>query len=197
MTYRIRPASRADVPDLMALRTEAEGWLPSVGTDQWSDPETGGRAIAKWRESIDDGRAWVILNAVGTTVATVSRGPADRDFWHEDDLPETGFYMYKLITSRAVRGQGLGSLVIDWACRVASIEGRDWVRIDCWRTNTGLQRYYEDLGFQHVRTEAPVHRKSGWLAQRPSTLLLHPDESLLIGRLDNGAHARPGISRHD
>lgn len=31
----------------MALRTEAEVWLSSKGTDQWSDPETGAKAIAK------------------------------------------------------------------------------------------------------------------------------------------------------
>lgn len=181
MTYRIRPASSADVPALMALRTEAEGWLPRVGTDQWSDPETGGRAIARWHETIDDGRAWVVLDSDGSTVGTVSRGPADRDFWHDEDHPESGFYLYKLITGRSVAGRGVGSLVLDWACRIAALEGRDWLRIDCWRTNTSLQRYYEGLGFKHVRTEAPPHRKSGWIAQRPSALITNPDVSLLTG----------------
>ncbi|MEV5204909.1 GNAT family N-acetyltransferase [Streptomyces sp. NPDC053720] len=182
MNYLIRPAGLADVPALMALRTEAEGWLASAGTDQWSDPETGGRALAKWHDSINEGRAWVLLDTDGTTVGTVSRGPADRDFWREDDKPESAFYLYKLITSRSVSGQGLGSLVLDWACRVAALEGREWVRIDCWRTNTGLQRYYERLGFKHVRTESPAHRKSGWLAQRPSNYLVEADRSLATGR---------------
>jgi ribosomal protein S18 acetylase RimI-like enzyme len=179
VTYYIRPAGVADVPDLMALRTEAEGWLPSLGTDQWSDPETGGRALAKWHATIDDGRTWVILDSHGSTVGTVSRGPADRDFWRDEDRPETAFYLYKLITARSVAGMGLGSIVLDWACRVASAEGREWLRIDCWRTNTGLQRYYERLGFKHVRTEAPSHRRSGWLAQRSTTLLTNPDSPLL------------------
>lgn len=179
MTYYIRPAGVADVPDLMALRTEAEGWLPSLGTDQWSDPETGGRALAKWQATIDDGRTWVILDSLGSTVGTVSRGPADRDFWHDEDRPETAFYLYKLITARSVAGMGLGSIVLDWACRVASAEGREWLRIDCWRTNTGLQLYYERLGFKHVRTEAPSHRRSGWLAQRSTSFLTNPDSPLL------------------
>ncbi|MER7938820.1 MULTISPECIES: GNAT family N-acetyltransferase [unclassified Streptomyces] len=179
MTYEIRPAGVADVSALMALRTEAEGWLSSLGTDQWSDPETGSRAIDKWHATIEDGRAWVILDNHGSTVGTVSRGPADRDFWRDEDRPETAFYLYKLITARSVAGTGLGSLVLDWACRVAATEGREWLRIDCWRTNTRLQRYYERLGFEHVRTEAPAHRRSGWLAQR-STALITNSNSLLL-----------------
>ncbi|MFE7268507.1 GNAT family N-acetyltransferase [Streptomyces sp. NPDC057592] len=170
MNFTIRPASISDIPQLMTLRTEAEAWLANIGTDQWSDAETGTRAMAKWRQTIENGLSWVI-STNGKVVGTVSRGAADSDFWRDDDNPETGFYLYKLITARSVAGQGLGSLTLDWACRVAALEGRDWVRIDCWRTNSELQRYYETLGFTHVRTEAPSHRKSGWLAQRPSSLL--------------------------
>ncbi|WP_428957976.1 GNAT family N-acetyltransferase [Streptomyces sp. cg35] len=175
MTYRIRPANAHDIDDLMSLRTEAEGWLASKHTDQWSDRELGAIAISKWKATIDDGRTWVLLDKHNHTVGSVSRGPADRDFWHEEDQPETAFYLYKLMTSRQVAGQGIGSLVVDWTCRVAALEGRKWVRLDCWRTNRGLQSYYEGLGFTHLRTEEPDHRKSGWLAQRPSSLILNSE----------------------
>ncbi len=177
MQYLIRPAGTSDIDDLMTLRTEAEGWLANQGTDQWSDVEMGARAISKWKDTIDDGRTWVLTDEDHRTVGTVSRGPADRDFWTEDDQPETAFYLYKLMTSRQIAGGGLGSLVLDWTCRVAALEGRKWVRLDCWRTNRGLQAYYEREGFTHVRTETPVHRKSGWMAQRPSSLILN-DSSL-------------------
>jgi GNAT superfamily N-acetyltransferase len=164
----------------MALRTEAENWLQQIGSDQWSDPETGNRAIAKWHQTIDDGRAWVVLAENDTVVGTVSRGPADRDFWREDDQLYTAFYLYKLIISRAAAGAGLGSLVLDWASQVAALEGRQWIRIDCWRTAYGLHKYYEGLGFTHVRTESPNHRKSGWLAQRSSETILNPQRSLIV-----------------
>lgn len=173
MTYYIKPASIDDVTTLMSLRTEAEEWLQGQGTDQWSDREAGARAISKWRQAIDDGRTWIVLDEDDRTVATVSRGPVDRDFWTDTDGPETAFYLYKLIVSRSTAGMGIGSLVLDWASRVAALEGRHWVRIDCWRTNLKLQRYYESLGFTHVRTEEPQHRRSGWLAQRPSSLILN------------------------
>ncbi|MGW4931633.1 GNAT family N-acetyltransferase [Streptomyces sp. NPDC004166] len=180
-TEHLRPAAAEDVPALLALRTEAEGWLRAKDTDQWSDPETGERAIAKWRESIDEGRAWVVVGERDEVLATVSRGPVDRDFWTDADHPETALYLYKLIVAREASGQQLGTRVIDWMSRLAALEGRTWVRIDTWRTNSGLHAYYERLGFRHVRTEEPPHRRSGWLAQRPAGELVMPHALLAVG----------------
>lgn len=177
--YVIHPASPTDVSTLMELRTEAENWLRAKGSDQWSDREIGAQAITKWMNTIHDGRTWLIRDeATDHVVGTVSRGPADMDFWNDEDRPESAFYLYKLMVRRDTAGSGLGSLVLDWACRIAALEGREWVRIDCWRTATGLQKYYEGLGFEHVRTESPSHRKSGWLAQRPSSLILNKHQAL-------------------
>jgi ribosomal protein S18 acetylase RimI-like enzyme len=179
-TEYLRPAAVEDVPALLALRTEAEEWLRTKGTDQWSDPETGEKAITKWRASIDEGRAWVVVDERDEVLATVSRGPVDRDFWRDADRPESALYLYKLIVAREASGRSLGTRVIDWMCRLAALEGRTWVRIDTWRTNTELHTYYERLGFKHVRTEAPAHRRSGWLAQRPVGKLVMPDAPLPI-----------------
>ncbi|MCL6738598.1 GNAT family N-acetyltransferase [Streptomyces neyagawaensis] len=183
-TEYLRPAAANDVPALLALRVEAEGWLRTKGTDQWSDPETGERAISKWRASIDEGRAWVVVSESDEVLATVSRGPVDRDFWTDDDRPETALYLYKLMVARNASGRQLGARVIDWMSRLAALEGRTWVRIDTWRTNTGLHAYYERLGFKHVRTETPSHRRSGWLAQRPAGELTMPDDLLSVGLLE-------------
>ncbi|MEU0780567.1 GNAT family N-acetyltransferase [Streptomyces sp. NPDC006173] len=180
-TEYLRPAAADDVPALLALRTEAEKWLRSKGTDQWSDPETGERAITKWRASIDEGRAWVVIGEQGDVLATVSRGPVDRDFWTDADRPETALYLYKLIVSREASGRQLGARIVDWMSRLAAMEGRTWVRIDTWRTNSGLHSFYERLGFEHVRTEGPAHRRSGWLAQRAAGTLVFPNDPLPVG----------------
>lgn len=175
----------------MALRTEAEAWLGTKGTDQWSDPETGGKAITKWRASIDEGRAWVVVSGDGEVSATVSRGPVDRDFWTDDDRPESALYLYKLIVSRNAGGRQLGARLVDWASKLAALEGRDWVRIDTWRSNVGLHAYYERLGFMHVRTESPSYRRSGWLAQRAVSALSIPEEPLLVGVPVADSHVSP------
>ncbi|MFE7897164.1 hypothetical protein ACFU3E_06430 [Streptomyces sp. NPDC057424] len=86
--------------------------------------------------------------------------------------------------------------------RLAALEGRSWVRIYTWRTNTGLHAYYERLGFEHVRTETPSHRRSGWLAQRQAGELALPDDLLPVGvheqrRKDAATHLEVPQQRAD
>jgi hypothetical protein len=43
-----------------------------------------------------------------------------------------------------------------------------WLRVDAWKTNPDLGRYYESQSFAHVRTVDLPHRRSGALYQRPA-----------------------------
>ncbi|MEU5384378.1 GNAT family N-acetyltransferase [Kitasatospora cineracea] len=174
-TYRVRLATSDDVPALMGLRSEAERWLAEMGVDQWSDADLGERAMQSWLQKINLGSSWVFVTESDQIAATVSRGQADTDFWTEDDAPSSAFYVYKLIVARSAAGSRLGARILDWASVIAAAEGKDWVRLDVWRNNTGLQRYYEKQGFAHLRTEAPRHRLSGWLGQRQAGTVLHPE----------------------
>ncbi|MEV5413668.1 GNAT family N-acetyltransferase [Thermopolyspora sp. NPDC052614] len=104
-------------------------------------------------------------------VATMALdGFADPEFWTADDRPETAYYVHKLCTSRACAGLGLGRTLLDWATLRALADGMAWLRLDCAKTNAGLQGYYRSLGFRHVRTVDLPHRASGALFQRPATL---------------------------
>ncbi|GLW75004.1 hypothetical protein Kpho02_73010 [Kitasatospora phosalacinea] len=172
--YQVRRATPDDVPTLMEMRAEAEQWLAEMGVDQWSDPDLGERAVQGWLEKINRGRTWVVTRS-GRIAATISRDRADTDFWREEDVLHDAFYVYKLIVARSEAGTHLGARLLDWASVIAAAEGKSWVRLDVWRNNKGLQKYYEKQGFSHVRTEAPSHRLSGWLGQRPAGTVLHPD----------------------
>ncbi|MEW2173427.1 GNAT family N-acetyltransferase [Streptomyces sp. NPDC007027] len=162
----------------MDLRVEAEQWLDEAGIDQWRNPQTRAPALAKWRTDIAAGRTWMV-QAGDVVLATITLAPADRDFWRDSDCPEDAVYVAKLITARAAKGERLGGQLLDWASLQARAQGKTWVRLDCWRSNTALQSFYLSEGFEHVRTEAPVHRLSGWLGQRPAAVVRHPDSVLL------------------
>ncbi|WP_449479347.1 GNAT family N-acetyltransferase [Streptomyces abikoensis] len=177
------------MPALMQLRAEAETWLAAAGIDQWRDPTTRPVALAKWENNINDGRTWVIDNDCHDgLLATVTLAPPDRDFWHESDSPGSAVYIAKLITARQAKGKRLGGRILDWAGAVARDSGLPWIRLDCWRDNKALQDYYLRAGFRHVRTEAPAHRLSGWMAQRPASVVLHPE--LALGTADTPAGTR-------
>ncbi|WP_244501214.1 GNAT family N-acetyltransferase [Streptomyces sp. TP-A0874] len=176
--YTLRRATADDAQALMTLRIEAEHWLADAGIDQWRSPGFRDRALDKWRKDISEGRTWVVEDRAAAVVATVTLTPADRDFWHAADEPESAVYVAKLITARSVSGEGLGERILDWVGEVASQRGLRWVRLDCWRSNIALQRYYLKNGFSHVRTEAPAHRLSGWMAERDASVRIHPDQPL-------------------
>lgn len=180
MTHTVRLAEPNDIPALMHLRTEAEQWLAEAGIDQWSNPDLGERAMKGWLQKINTGNTWVFINDQDDVVATASRGEADSDFWHPSDAPQSAAYIYKLIVARSEAGTRLGARILDWMSLIAAAEGREWLRLDVWRANKGLQQYYEKEGFDHVRTESPHHRLSGWLGQRRAGTVLHPEMMLPI-----------------
>jgi predicted N-acetyltransferase YhbS len=76
-------------------------------------------------------------------------------------------YLHRLIVRR--KYSGIGTDVIEWACKRAGELGNDWVRIDVWTDNIGLHQYYEQRGFRHVRTLDLSDYPSGALFQRKAT----------------------------
>jgi GNAT superfamily N-acetyltransferase len=178
LSQLIRPASPDDSNALMKLRIEAEEWLANAGIDQWRSPGFRDRALAKWQVDITEGRTWVVPDASGELLGTITLARPDVDFWTRADAPESAVYVAKLITARSAAGQQLGGRLLDWAGEVARDRQLPWLRLDVWRDNAKLQNYYLNEGFEHVRTEAPSHRLSGWMAQRPSSLVVHPDAPL-------------------
>ena len=102
----------------------------------------------------------------GDVIATVTLNTRpDLDFWNPDtDGP--ALYLYKLLLAREYGGQGIGSDICDWSVDQAARRGLPWLRLDVWRTNTGLQRYYLDQGFDHMRTKEVEGRDSGACFQR-------------------------------
>lgn len=91
---------------------------------------------------------------------------ADPDFWSEDDAPSDALYVHRMIVSTTVSGRNLGAALLDFAERLAESRGRKWLRLDAWRTNLALHRYYIRQGFRAVRTVDLSHRGSGALFQR-------------------------------
>lgn len=182
MTMTIRNADVRDIAGLMALRQEAAAWLQAAGIDQWNDQRTASVALAKWEQDIAAGRTHVVEHE-GAMAATITLARPDTDFWLPSDGLEDAVYVAKLITSRRWAGQALGGRLLDWAGAEARAHGKSFVRLDCWRTNKALQSFYLHEGFHHVRTEAPPHRLSGWLAQRPAFVARHPEAKLTETRV--------------
>jgi len=173
----IRLAEPSDLAAVVSLRVEAETWLHAAGIAQWIDRERG---IRNLREGIEAGTTYVAADAEQDVAATLTLSGPDFDFWRKEDQPDQALYLYKFIIGSDYRGTGLGDELLDWACEQAQEAGKRWLRLDCWRENISLQRYYLRRGFEHVRTDVVPGRGSGALFQRPSTLRLAAPKMLAL-----------------
>lgn len=158
----IRPARYDDVPAILTLRDEASTWLRERGIEQWTADKTD-----EITANVTGGWTWVVEDEHTVICSITLRGP-DFDFWEAADEPSSGLYIYKAMVARAYAGQDLGGEMLDWAGDLAYRNGYNWLRLDCWRSNTALHRYYERHGFRHVRTVVRSWRQSGALFQRPT-----------------------------
>lgn len=166
----ITSAEAHDVAKLLTFREEAAAWLRCIGSDQWSRPYPADKLLA----TIEAGTVFMLRDG-HTTAGTITLTPdAEDGLWTDHELTEPSMFVNKLTIAREYAGQNLGGRLLDWAGDRARQAGAQWLRLDAWTTNEGLQRYYLGQGFAHVRTVlegSAVNggpRVSGWLAQRPA-----------------------------
>ncbi|MFE6972063.1 GNAT family N-acetyltransferase [Streptomyces sp. NPDC057682] len=168
---RITTAVPSDLDQLLAFRVEAASWISKLGSDQWSRPYPADRLLA----TIEAGTVFMLRDGK-RTVGTITLTPeAEAGLWTSEELAEASLFINKLTVSRDYAGRDLGGRLLDWAGDRAYRSAARWLRLDAWTSNTALQRYYLDHGFEHVRTVregGAVNggpRVSGWLAQRTAS----------------------------
>jgi GNAT superfamily N-acetyltransferase len=171
----ISRARRDDLDTILTWRDEASRWLATRGIDQWAKPwPTAKEQAARIVASIDAGETWMVWDD-GSPVATVALDRrADARLWTSEERLEAALYLHRLIVQRKYAGRRLGAEILTWACTKAACVGAQWVRIDVWTDNRRLQEYYEQHGFQHVRTLNLVDYPSGALYQRPAVAVPTP-----------------------
>jgi GNAT superfamily N-acetyltransferase len=176
----IRPASADDEGLIIGLVEGASTWLRGKATDQWARPwpdrETRDERI---RNGIRLGHTWIVWDGE-TPAATVTIDPCpDVGIWPpSENVPAV--YLHRLVVSRAYAGINLGGVLIDWAAqREARSREVAWVRVDVWRTNTGLHAYYERRGFTRSGTCTDPEYPAGALFQKDVRESLRTNTSVL------------------
>jgi GNAT superfamily N-acetyltransferase len=147
------------VSAVATLLDEATVWVGELGHEQWPLPYPRDEIAA----GIERGEVYVA--EVGSdVVATVTLLWDDTLHWGE--RPPDAAYVHKLAVSRASAGQRIGSRIVEWADTTAAANGRLFLRLDCMRTNPGIRRYYEELGFEH-RADEVINGRDLSLYERP------------------------------
>lgn len=146
----------------------AAALLAQTGTDQWQYPVK----LHNIRAAINAGSCWLATDPTGALIGTITVDHnADPAMWFPEDHPADAIYLHRMITEPVAKGTEVGSALIDWAARRAVDQGRKWVRLDAWRSNPGLWKYYTERGFELVRV-VDDPSGSGACFQRDATVQL-------------------------
>ncbi|MFI7680359.1 GNAT family N-acetyltransferase [Actinophytocola sp. NPDC049390] len=167
-TVTVSRATSADVGVVADMWVRAAAALADVGLDQWQYPVK----LDNIRAAIAAKTCWLVRDPAETVVGTITVDRnADPAMWLPEDHPDEALYLHRMVTEPAAKGIELGSALIDWAARRAIEVGCKWIRLDAWRSNPGLWRYYADRGFELVRV-VPDPSGSGACFQRDATVQL-------------------------
>jgi len=175
----IRRADPDDLPAVLGILHAAADALHERGYDQWPDgaPTLGPGKVGA---QIKRGEFWIASGGAGP-IAVIAISPlGDRDFWTAAELAEPALYLSKAAVLPSQAGRGIGALLFRWATDYAARLGADWVRLDAWRTNTGLHDYYQQRGWQRIRAMTVPGRKSGVLFARRALPDLEARETFAV-----------------
>ena len=168
MTLRLSLANDHHWKLIIRLVEETAAWLRSKDTDQWARPwPTREARDARIWADITGRKTWIAWDG-DTPAATITSEkraePPLSSEWVDD---EPAAYVHRLVVARSYGGRGLGSSLLNWAGNRAAISyGARWIRIDVWKTNTALHRYYVRQGFTFVRHCRDLDYPSGALFQK-------------------------------
>jgi ribosomal protein S18 acetylase RimI-like enzyme len=165
----IRRAVPGDLRTVTSILHSVARWLHQQGYDQWPD---GSPSLGPIRVSgqIDRGEFWIVSEDRDPVAVIALSRFGDIDFWSPAELAEPAVYVSKAAVLRRAAGRGLGAMLLRWAVDRAAQGGIDQVRLDVWKTNTGLQGYYRRQGWAYLRTVDAEDRNSGALFCRAATL---------------------------
>ncbi len=135
-----------ELPVVMGILDECAAWLHARGIAQWALPQPP-HEWEKMRGQIARGNVFLARReADRSLIGTLRIEWEDARLWPDD--PIGGGYVHSLAIRSSVRGHRIGAGLLQWAQGRIADRGRKYLRLDCWKENAALCRYYESLGFR-------------------------------------------------
>jgi GNAT superfamily N-acetyltransferase len=139
----VRQAMAADARAIHRMLLEAAEWVDALGVVMWEDGELAFDAVE--REVLAG--QFHVAEAEGRLAGAIRFQTEDLLFW--PDIPQTSSaFVHRLVVSRAFKGTGVSTMLLEWAVRHARALGKSWLRLDCDDARPKLKALYEHFGFR-------------------------------------------------
>lgn len=145
MNYKIELATVGDIEQIHKLIVDRCNWFIKNNIKQWEiDYYPNKYNNDYFEEQIKINKLYVArLN--NKVVGAMLLKKTDSQYWENND---NAFYIHHLVTSDNCKG--LGKILLDYAVDEAKKENKDYLRLDCWKANIKLNKYYEQNGFTYI-----------------------------------------------
>ena len=138
----VRRAGPDDVAVVHRLLIEAAAWVDALGVVMWDDGELDVGPIAA---DVAAGQFY-LAEINGTPAGAIRFQTEDVLFW--PDIPQhDSAFVHRLVVSRAFKGAGVSTALLEWAVQHARGLGKVWLRLDCDNDRPKLKALYERFGF--------------------------------------------------
>jgi GNAT superfamily N-acetyltransferase len=139
----IRQAVPADARIIHDLLVEAASWVDALGVVMWEAGELDVDAIAR---DVAAGQ-FFIADVDGRPAGAIRFQTEDGLFWPDIPQPSSAF-VHRLVVSRAFKGAGVSTALLQWAVDHGRELGKAWLRLDCDNDRPKLKALYERFGFR-------------------------------------------------
>jgi ribosomal protein S18 acetylase RimI-like enzyme len=142
---QIRPATKDDLPPLIALVRRVVPLMRATGNLQWDNTYPN---EAVFQRDIDLNQLWVAVvdgNIAGVAAVTMDQDPDYTQVgW---DIEEPAIVVHRLAVDPAFRGLGAAGALMQKAEEVAVERGITVLRVDTNTQNEATQRLFPKLGY--------------------------------------------------
>jgi GNAT superfamily N-acetyltransferase len=139
----VRRASPDEAAVVQRLLLEAAAWVDALGIEMWDQGELDPALIAS---EVAAGQ-FFIADMNGTPAGAIRFQSEDLLFW--PDIPQhDSAFVHRLVVSRAFKGTGVSTALLEWAVQHARSIGKSWLRLDCDDNRPKLKALYERFGFR-------------------------------------------------
>lgn len=143
----LEPARPKELPLVMGILDECAAWLHGRGIAQWALPQPP-HEWDRMRGQIALGQVYLARTETDQQIVGTLRFEwEDLELWPND--PCGGGYVHALAVRNEFRGHKVGERLLEWAQTHIAARGRKYIRLDCWKENPQLCRYYARLGFRY------------------------------------------------
>lgn len=150
MQFTVRTAAKADIPDILSIIAEAQGFLKNQGVNQW---QNGYPNRQVFEQDIANGHSYV-LAAEGRVAGTAALIPGiEGDYNNIYDgawaTPEAYATIHRIAVSSAFRGSGAAAALLLGLQQKTMELGIKGLRVDTHRQNLPMQKFLTGQGFVH------------------------------------------------